>query len=138
MFHEHDELDLATLVHAIPRSILGRIEKAELALPVAQHVRLEIGELTHFADAEELLNGLRAHASCSARSSRVISSRTANRAGCPSKRMRCTVATIGISTCSRDASACALRAVVTPSAMVSFPASASARELPCPTATPTA
>src|SRR6266567_9373600 len=39
VLHEHDQLDLAPLVHAIARAILGGIEKTELALPVAQHVR---------------------------------------------------------------------------------------------------
>src|SRR5215203_5718319 len=138
MLDEEDELDLPPLIHAVARSILGWIEKAELALPVAQHVRLEIGELADLADAEELLDGLGDHASCSARSSRFMSSCTASLAGWPSNRMRCTVATMGISTPSRAASACALLVVVTPSAMVSFPASASASVAPFPTATPTA
>src|SRR4029077_271795 len=56
---EHDELDFAPLIHAVPRAVLGGIQKPELALPVAQHVRLEIGELTHFPDREELLNRMR-------------------------------------------------------------------------------
>src|SRR5436190_10413215 len=133
MLDEVDQLDLAALVDAVAGAVLRRIEKAELALPVAQHVRLEVGQLTHLADAEELLDGFGGHASCSARSSRVMSSLMARRAGYPSKRMRCTVATIGISTPSRAASACALRVVVTPSAMVSFPASASASVAPRPT-----
>src|SRR5881397_2502163 len=55
---EHDQLDLATLVHAIARSILGGIQEAELTLPVAQHVRLQVGELADLADREELLDGL--------------------------------------------------------------------------------
>src|SRR5882762_5654172 len=87
MFHEHDQLDLAPLVHAIPRAILGRIEKTELALPVAQHVRLQVGELADLADREELLDGLgrcaahRPPPSPSAFSSRSIRSLTAWRGG---------------------------------------------------------
>src|SRR5438876_1343034 len=42
VLHEHDQLDLAPLVHAIARAVFGRIEEAELALPVAQHVRLQV------------------------------------------------------------------------------------------------
>src|SRR6185503_2712990 len=56
MLHEHDQLDLAPLVHAIARAVLGGIEKAELTFPVAQHVRLQIGELADFADREEFLD----------------------------------------------------------------------------------
>src|SRR5215208_3648817 len=138
MLDEQDELDLAALVYAVARAILGRVEKTELALPIPQHVRLEVGELADFTDAEEFLDGFGDHASCSARSSRLMRSWTARRAGWPSKRMRCTVATMGISTPSRAASACALLVVVTPSAIVSFPASASASVAPWPTATPTA
>src|SRR5437899_189505 len=33
MLHEHDELDLAPLIHTIARAVLRGIEKAELALP---------------------------------------------------------------------------------------------------------
>src|ERR671931_2413411 len=58
VLHEHDQLDLATLVHAIARAIFCGIEKAELALPVAQHVRLQIGELADLTDGEELLDPL--------------------------------------------------------------------------------
>src|SRR6266545_4088922 len=90
VFHEHDQLDLAPLVHAIARAILGGIEKTELALPVAQHVRLQVGELADLADREELLDGLggcAAHRppppppSPSAFSSRSIRSLTAWRGG---------------------------------------------------------
>src|SRR5436189_1837800 len=62
VFHEHDQLDLAPLVHAIARAILGGIEEAELALPIPEHVRLEVGELADLADGEELLDGLRRRA----------------------------------------------------------------------------
>src|SRR5467141_322328 len=55
---KHDKLDLAPLVHAIARAVLGRIEEAELALPVAQHVRLQVGELADLTDREELLDWL--------------------------------------------------------------------------------
>src|SRR5438128_5656337 len=59
MLDQHDELDLPPLVDAIPRPVLGRIEEAELALPIPQHVRLEIGELADLADREELLYRMR-------------------------------------------------------------------------------
>src|SRR6267143_1522036 len=81
VLHEHDQLDLAPLVHAVPRAVLGRIQKAELTLPVAQYMRLEIGELANLADREELLHGLRGSGSAahwlSAFSSRSIKSFTA-------------------------------------------------------------
>src|SRR5688572_23607479 len=59
VFDEHDQLDLAPLIHAIAGAILGGIQKPELALPVTQHVRLQVGELADLADREELLNWLR-------------------------------------------------------------------------------
>src|SRR5687768_10968236 len=138
MLDQLDQLDLPSLIDAIARPVLRGIEEAELALPVPQHVRLQIGQLADLADAEELLHWIGRHASCSARSSRHMRSKTASRAGCPSKRMRSTVATIGISTPSRVASARALLTVVAPSAIVPLPASASATVAPGPTATPTA
>src|SRR4051812_30663539 len=99
VLHKEDELDLATLIHSITRPILRRVEKAELAFPVAEHVRLQVGELADLADAEEFLDRLcSTHASCSDRSSRAISSATAVCAEWPSNRMRCTISTIGIST----------------------------------------
>src|SRR3954464_16046477 len=36
MLDEHDQLDLAPLVHAIARAILGGIQEPELAFPAAQ------------------------------------------------------------------------------------------------------
>src|SRR6266852_327601 len=85
MLHEHDQLDLAPLVDAIARAVLGGIQEAELTLPVPEHVRLEIGELADFADREELLNGLGGGRSAahrlSAFSSRSIKSLTAWRGG---------------------------------------------------------
>src|SRR5260221_9185287 len=80
VLHEHDQLDLAPLVHAIPRAVFGGIEEPELALPVPQHMRLQIGELAYLADREELLDGLRRRAAAhrvSAFSSRSIRSLTA-------------------------------------------------------------
>src|SRR6267143_6449569 len=68
VFHEHDQLDLAPLVHAIARAILGGIEKAELTLPVAQHVRLQVGKLADLPDREELLNRLSRRAAAHQRS----------------------------------------------------------------------
>src|SRR6185312_267800 len=103
VLHEHDQLDFAALVHAVARAILGRAQEPELALPVAQHVRLEAGQLAHFADGEELLHrvaglavrgmvrgtrGLWAHGSTSARSSRDISSAIASRGWWRSNKMR--------------------------------------------------
>src|SRR6266545_4113977 len=90
VLHEHDQLDLAPLVHAIPRPVLGGIQEAELTLPVTQHVRLQVGELADFADREELLNWLGGRAAAhrlplppspSAFSSRSIRSLTAWRGG---------------------------------------------------------
>src|SRR5207245_1550900 len=49
---QHDQLYFATLVDTVPGAILGRVQEPELALPVAQHMRLEIGELADFADRE--------------------------------------------------------------------------------------
>jgi hypothetical protein len=59
VFHEHDELDLAPLIYAVPGTILRRAEKPKLALPVPEHVRLETGELAYLADREKLLDGIR-------------------------------------------------------------------------------
>src|ERR687887_1291812 len=85
MLHEHDQLDLAPLVHAVARTVLGGVEEAELAFPVAQHVRLQVGELAHLADREEFLDGVwGAHRHCSAFSSRSIRSATAWRGAFPS------------------------------------------------------
>src|SRR6266540_1739096 len=58
VLHEHDQLDLAPLVYAVPRAVLGGIQEAELTLPIAQDVRLQVGELADVADREELLDGL--------------------------------------------------------------------------------
>src|SRR6266705_131372 len=86
MLHEHDQLDLAPLVHAVPGTVLCRVQEPELALPVAQHVRLQVGELAHLADREELLHGMgmwQAHRQCSGFRSRSIRSETAWRGGFP-------------------------------------------------------
>src|SRR4029077_16435761 len=137
VLHQHDQLDLAPLVHPVARSVLGGVEEAELALPVPQHVRLQVGELTHFADREEFLNGMgRAHRQCSGLSSRSIKSETAwpgdfrlNRTQPPSR-------AIGSSTPCRSASVTAERAVFTPSTTAARPASASSRRFPSPSSTP--
>src|SRR3954471_864339 len=128
VFHQRDQLDLAPLIHAIPRTILCRAEKAKLAFPVSQNVRLQAGEIAHLADREEFLHwfGCWAHWSCSDRSSRAMSSGTASRAAWPSNSMRCTIRTMGMSTPCFAARARALAVVVTPSATVSFPSSAAA------------
>src|SRR6266545_3649399 len=145
VFHEHDQLDLAPLVHAIARAILGGIEKTELALPVAQHVRLQVGELADLADREELLDGLggcAAHRppppppSPSAFSSRSIRSLTAWRGGLFLKSTLATSRAMGSSTPWRSPRATAVRVVLTPSTTAGFPASACSSVLPCPSATP--
>src|SRR5204862_114516 len=78
VLHEHDQLDLAPLVHPVPGPVLGGVQEAELALPVPQYVRLQVGELAHLADRKELLHGMGgAHRQCSGFSSRSIKSATA-------------------------------------------------------------
>src|SRR5437879_3178173 len=140
---EHDELDFAPLVHAVPRPVLGGIEKPELTLPVAQHVRLEVGELTHFPDREELLNRMRrAHdpppppPHCSGLSSRSIRSTRARCGDFPSNSTAATSRAIGSSTPCRSPSVTAERAVFTPSTTEARLDSASWRRLPRPSSTP--
>src|SRR5256885_11189106 len=98
---QHDQLDLAPLVHAVAGAILGGVEEAELTFPVAQHVRLEVGELTHLADRKELLDGLRrAHRPphCSGLRSRSIRSATALPGDLPWNSTAATSRAIGSST----------------------------------------
>src|SRR5256884_2283613 len=59
VLHQHDQLDLASLVHPVSRAVFRGVQEAELALPVAEHVRLQIGELAYLADREEFLDGVR-------------------------------------------------------------------------------
>src|SRR6266576_5526690 len=139
VFHEHDQLDLAPLVHAIARAILGGIEETELALPIPEHVRLEVGELADLADGEELLDGLRRRAAAhrlSAFSSRSMRSLIACCGGLCSNRTFDTSRAIGSSTPWRLPSATAVRVVFTPSTTAGFPASACSSVFPCPNATP--
>src|SRR5437773_12350302 len=142
VFHEHDQLDLAPLVHAIARAILGGIEETELTLPVAQHVRFQVGEVADLADREELLDGLggcaahRPPPSPSAFSSRSIRSLTAWRGGLFWNSTLATSRAIGSSTPWRSPSATAVRVVLTPSTTAGLPASACSRVFPCPSATP--
>src|SRR5712664_929602 len=143
VLHEHDQLDLAPLVHAIARAVLGGIEEAELALPVAQYVRLQVGELADFADREELLNwlgrraaGHRPPPSPSALSSRSIRSLTAWRGDLFLNSTLATSRAIGRSTPWRSPKATAVRVVLTPSTTAGLPASACSSVLPCPSATP--
>src|SRR6185437_8166593 len=107
---EHDEIDLASLIDAIAGPVLRRAQKSKLALPVAEHVRLQPSKLADFADREEFLNRFRVgtHKSRSGRSSRAMSSGTARAASCPSKSIRYTISTIGMSTSSFLASSIAL------------------------------
>src|SRR5688572_3339623 len=50
-----DGLDVAPAVDALAGAVLGRGERRELGLPVAQHVRLRIGDLADLTDLEEEL-----------------------------------------------------------------------------------
>src|SRR3989454_10582548 len=137
VFDEHDELDLPALVHAIPGAVLGGIEEPELAFPVAQHVRLQIGELADLPDREELLNGMGdAHRHCSALRSRSIRSAIACRGALPRNSTSRTCSAVGSSTPWRRPSSTAARAVLMPSATDCFPASACSTVRPCPMATP--
>src|SRR5213078_1847665 len=137
VLHQHDQLDLAPLVHAVAGPVLGGVQEAELALPVPQHVRLQVGELTHFADRKELLHGMgRAHRQCSGLSSRSIKSATAWLGDFRWKSTSATSRAIGSSTPWRSARVTAERAVFTPSTTAARPASASSRRLPSPSSTP--
>src|SRR5467141_3477347 len=139
VLHEHDQLDLATLVHAIARAVLGRIQEPELALPVAQHVRLQVGQLANLTDREELLHRLSGGAAAhrlSAFSSRSMRSLTAWRGGLFWNSTLATSRAIGSSTWWRSPKATAVRVVLTPSTTADLPASACSRVLPCPSATP--
>src|SRR5438093_294198 len=137
VLHQHDQLDLAPLVHPVARPVLGRVQEAELAFPVPQHVRLQVGELTDLADREELLNRMgSAHRQCSGLSSRSIKSETAWLGDFRLKRTSATSRAIGSSTPCRSASVTAERAVFTPSTTAARPASASSSRFPSPSSTP--
>src|SRR6266550_850097 len=134
---EHDQLDLAPLVHPVAGTVLGGIQEAELAFPVPQHVRLQVRKLTHFADREELLHRMgSAHRQCSGLSSRSIRAKTASLGDLWLKRTSATSRAIGNSTPCRSASVTAERAVFTPSTTAASPASASSRRFPSPSSTP--
>src|SRR2546430_4149176 len=93
------------------------------------HVRLQVGELTHLADREELLNRMGdAHRQCSGLSSRSIKSATAWLGDLRLKRTSATSRAIGSSTPCRSASVTAERAVFTPSTTAARPASARSEE----------
>src|SRR5204862_5629980 len=127
VFDEHDQLDLTPLVHTVARAVLGGVEKAELALPVAQHVGLEIGQLADFADREKLLNRLGRRSAAhrlSAFSSRSMRSLTAWRGGLFWNSTLATSRAIGSSTPWRSPRATAVRVVLTPSTTAGLPASA--------------
>src|SRR6059036_2861464 len=133
MLHQHDQLDLAPLVHSVAGPVLSGVQEAELALPVPQHVRLQVGELTHLADREELLHGMGgAHRQCSGLSSRSIKSETAWPGDFRWKRTSATSRAIGSSTPCRSASVTADRAVFTPSTTAARPANASSSLWPPP------
>src|SRR5256714_6791841 len=137
MLHQHDQCDRAPLIRPVAGPVLGGVQEAELALPVARHVRLQVGELTHLADREELLNGMGdAHRQCSGLSSRSIRSATAWLGDLRLKRTSATSRAIGSSTPCRSASVTAERAVFTPSTTAARPASASSSRFPSPSSTP--
>src|SRR5690242_3817634 len=146
MLDKHDELDFAPLIHAVPRPVFGRVEEPKLALPVPQHVGLEIGELADLADREELLYRMWcAHRApppppptphCSGFSSRSMRSTRARCGDLPSNSTAATSRAIGSSTPCRSPSVTADRAVLTPSATEVRAESASSRRLPRPSSTP--
>src|SRR5438128_4450453 len=137
VLHQHDQLDFASLVDAVAGSVLGGVEEPELAFPVAQDVRLEVGELADLPDGEEFLHGIGgAHRHCSALRSRSIRSWMAARGAFPANRIAATSLAIGSSTPWRSASATAARAVGTPSATDCLPACAWSSVFPCPSSTP--
>src|SRR5437016_7550833 len=134
---QHDELDLAALVDAVPGAVLGWVQEPELALPIAEHVRVQVGELADLPNREELLNRMGgAHRHCSALRSRSIRSAIACRGALPRNRTSATCSAIGSSTPWRRPSSTAARAVLTPSATDCFPASACSTVRPWPMATP--
>src|SRR5881394_4012001 len=126
VFDEHDQLDLTPLVHTVARAVLGGVEKAELALPVAQHVGLEIGQLADFADREKLLDRLGRRSAAhrlSAFNSRSMRSLIAWRGGLFWNNTLATSRAMGSSIPCRSPSATAVRAVFTPSTTAALPAS---------------
>src|SRR6266702_4485319 len=143
VLHQHDQLDLATLVHTIAGAVFRGVQEPELALPVAEHVGLQVGELADLPDGEEFLNGLwDAHRlpppppHCSAFSSRSIRSAIAWRGGLPSNNTAATCSAIGSSTPCRAPGVTAARAVFTPSATEARPARACDSAVPRASSTP--
>src|SRR5438094_716255 len=139
---QHDQLDLASLVHPVARPVLGRVEEAELTLPVAQHVGLQVGELADLADRKELLDRIwDAHSPpppppphCSAFSSRSIRSPTALRRGLPLNSTAPPCSAIGTSPRCSAPRRPAARAVLTPSATEAPPGGAGRADTTRPTA----
>ena len=141
MLHEHDQLDLAPLIDAIAGAILRRAEKAELALPIAKHVRLEAGQLADLADREELLNRFRRMGSRILLRSKFARHELGDGLARRVALEQNAVDHLARWACRRRvarASASALAAVTTPSATVSFPASASSSDAPLPISMPIA
>src|ERR1051326_1273843 len=136
---EHDQLHFAALVYPVARPVLRRIEEAELALPVPEHVRLEVGQRAPLPDREELLRRPgQSHVHCSGLRVRSMSSAIASRGGLASKSSSPTLAAIGSSTPTRAASRTAARAGLTPSATLRCPAVYASRVSPRASATPRA
>src|SRR5947208_12174419 len=137
MIAQHDQIDQVHQGNPFSGSVLGGDQEAELALPVPAHVRLQVGELTHFADRKELLHGMGgAHRQCSGLSSRSIKAKTAWLGDLWLKSTSATSRAIGSSTPCRSPSVTAERAVFTPSTTAARPASASSRRFPSPSSTP--
>src|SRR5438132_1671331 len=134
---QHDQLDLAPLIHPVARAVLRRVQEPKLTLPVAQDVRLEVRQLADLADREEFLHRIGgAHRQCSAFSSRSMRSATARRGDFPWNRTAATSRAMGSSTPWRSPSATADRAVLTPSATDERPARACSSDFPLPSAIP--
>src|SRR5512145_634505 len=112
------------------------MQEAELTLPIAQYVRLEVRELADLAYRVELLDRFDSHSSRSGRRSRDMRAVIAARGSHPSKRTRATPWTIGISIPSFFARSQALSVVTTPSATVSRSARMSSSLRPRPISTP--
>src|SRR2546425_4257753 len=137
VLHQHDQLDLAPLVHTVAGTVLRGVQEPKLTLPIAQHVRLEVRQLADLADREEFLHWIgSAHRQCSAFSSRSMRSDTARRGDFPWNRTAATSRAMGSSTPWRSPSATADRAVITPSATDARPASAWSSDFPLPSSIP--
>src|SRR3989441_4487297 len=137
VLHQHDQLDLAPLIHTVARAVLRGVQEPELALPVAQHVRLEVRQLADLSDREEFLDRVGgAIAQPSPFTPRSLSSEMACRGDFPWNRTAATSRAMGSATPGPSPSATADRAVITPSATDARPARACWSDFPWPSSTP--